>query len=820
MFFKRFSKTPQRAARKQPASNQYESLEDRKMLAVTSLFDAGGLTISLTESGDTVNLVTDGNGNVAVNGELVDGDTNTAGIQTVGANQVTAINFNGLDGLTDLTVQMGGSFNTGSLNAVLFNNINEVVLTGNYVTGSLSGDFSGDGGFFADTPGGSIVVQGATNLNSSDQFNFVLNNGGNDFVNSLSITTEGNVDIRDSNGVNLDQVSAQNLTVNAVNSINDTVDANITVNNLSTFAAAQVNLGNDNAVVDLFTLNSNTTGNFSLNNIDAFGWRGSSVLGSANITAGNLVSMGPGASVDIIGDAVFDVARLRLGVGGSNTFNSGRINVQSEGNAFIFENSGVQLFGENTAPDLSILATGPIVNQANTTITVDGITSLQSTGTIDIGNAAGDLFNSGEVRFFGNDVNYTEDSSTRIGGLANFAVNLSVNSEGFISDTNQAFIVVQENATFISSVDDAMEQAGVQIGDTEGDFFIAGSVSFDVTDGNFSLSENDGTVVASPNGFVNTANAANIRSAGDLINDIGSIVDIDTTAILAGSNIAFGQAGQNDNVQFGSVTLTTNGNATLDQDSRIFLTGNSFVGGNVVLVADGAVEDSSQSFFRADGDALIFGTEIDLGDLDAPVDAGDPGDVFSVGRLRFGSGGDVSISHNGNLVLMGDSDHSANVLRLTATSSLTEAGTISNEAGANLFAQGNFFVTANSDVTLGANASDTINFDNLNFSALGNVDITANFANPNTDSSIFIFGTDNNPNTANELRLTTNVDVFDGTNAVIDVDEFIRVESRNLVLGDTDTDCVMLPDDTRMHEFVTTDGPAAVFADASCPATA
>ena len=129
-------------------------------------------------------------------------------------------------------------------------------------------------------------------------------------------------------------------------------------------------------------------------------------------------------------------------------------------------------------------------------------------------------------------------------------------------------------------------------------------------------------------------------------------------------------------------------------------------------------------------------------------------------------------------------------------------------------------MTANSDVTLGANASDTINFDNLNFSALGNVDITANFANPNTDSSIFIFGTDNNPNTANELRLTTNVDVFDGTNAVIDVDEFIRVESRNLVLGDTDTDCVMLPDDTRMHEFVTTDGPAAVFADASCPATA
>lgn len=795
------------------ANTQYENLEARQLLAVSAVLDGGNLQINLTEAADVATLTTI-DGEVTVNGTAVDGDASTAGIQSVSVGQVNSIEVIGAAGVNDATINLNGAFNTGALNSVSLQNINRGFIGGSYVTNSLTGNFVGDDGFFVDVGTGSIVVNGFTGLNSSDEFDFSFNGANNDFAGAINFSTEGNIEIVDENTITLNAISTNNLTLIAASAINDTTNANIFVSNQTNLTAGSVNLGDESSTVDLFTLTANTDGLFALDNTDFLSFQLDSVLGSADISSGDLVTTGRFASLEIVGDAIFDVNRLRLGVGGSNTFNTGRLNVNSDLNAFVFEDSGVQLFGSNTAPDLDIISRGSISNDPGTTINVSGITGLQSTQTIDIGNAAGDTFNSGLLRFFGNQVSINEDSSTIISGLANFAVDLDIESNGFISDTANAFVVVNENATFISAVDDAMANAGVLLGDSENDFFVAGSISFDVTDGNFNFTENNSTTIASPDGFENQANAINIFSGGDLISGTGAQIDIDTTATLAGDNISIGQGGPDDNVQLGSVNLNTPGNAIVDLESNVFLTGNANVGGNVLVVSDGSIVDGNQSFFNSGGNAQFFGANITLGDMDAPISAGEPGDLFSVGgTLRFGSGGAVSIAENGNILLAADTQ-TASVLNLTSIATDVQQGTINSQDDTTVTVQGNLFVTASANINLGQGDNDSVNFANLNFNANGNVNINAIFEDPN--NSFFIFGTSNNPNAASELRLTTNVDVFDGTSAVIDIDEFVRVEARNITFGDTDTDCVMLPSLAANNEFVTTDGAPSIITDATC----
>jgi hypothetical protein len=260
------------------------------------------------------------------------------------------------------------------------------------------------------------------------------------------------------------------------------------------------------------------------------------------------------------------------------------------------------------------------------------------------------------------------------------------------------------------------------------------------------------------------------------------------------------------------VTFNTDGDVLIGEDDEILLTGSSFVGGNLGLNANGSLTDSNMSFLTVAGRGLFVGTSITLGDLPAPTMQNPDGDILSTGSLRFFSTGDVDITHNGDVVLEGNATHLAVELVLIAGADMAEVGNITNDPGVTVMVIGNMFLESGGDILLGANPTDVINFDNLNFSALGSMTITAMFANP--ASSFFIFGTSNNPNAADELRLVTNVDVLDGVNAVIMVDTFCRIEARNIVLGDTATDCVIVP---AMAEFITTDMPPDVTTNVVCP---
>ena len=786
----------------------YEPLEARQLLAVTSVFNAGELAITLDAQMDVAVFSNDG-ANVTINGGIVDADAVAPGVQAVSINDVTSLSFVGANGVNNASVQLSGLFTGGTIDSMRFEGINNVVLDGEYVVGELDGDFVGANGQFNGF--GSLTVLGAANFNSSSFFTVQLDNENNDFVGPISANTDGVLRISDRSDVLLESIDVGWLIVSADGMIEDTADSAIDVRVITNLGGGSIDLGNNGDAVNVRALVTSTLGSLAINDVDFLQWSGESIVGSANVVAPAMVTQGPFADVTVLGDAVIESQEIRLGVGGSNIFNTGRINVNSNDRVFVWENSSLELFGNNTAVDLDLIATGDITNSPGASINVAEITSVQSTTAVSLGNADDDNFRTGFLEFFANEVDISEDSNTVISGLANFAGNLRLDSNGSITDTDEAFIYIQDNGTFISAVDDAMATAGVVLGDSETDVFMAGNISFDVTDGNFVVQEDNNTTLANPVGFVNRATAVSIISGGSINTAAGFNAVIDTTARFEGANISIGQQDFS-SVEFGSLTLVTPGDAAVEQTGAMFLTGTSTVGGNLGLVTDGSIGDSNTSNLTVGGLASFEGSSILLGDLELPTVNEPLGDFFDVGTLQFNSAGNVDITQDGDMLLAGNANHTANELRLSAIGNLVDFGRIQNGIGADLRAQGNLFLTALDSIDLGVNPADVVNFDNLNFNSPSTVNISATFAD--SENGFFIFGTSNSPNTASDLVLTTNVDVRDGTNAVIDISASLEVNARNIILGDTDTDCLMVPENA---QFNTTDSAAEVTTDDNCP---
>ena len=785
-----------RREKSKTSTTTYSSLEERQLLAVTAAFAGGSLDIALTEAADTAVVSTNGADQVLVNGELVDSDPATGGVQPVATANVTDISITGNKGLTDLDVQLAGIFNSGDLNSVSLNNINEVALTGIYITDSFTGNFNGSGGSL--TGAGSFRAVDFT-INSATDFAVSLLNENNDFDN-VSITTNADVEITDANDIVLLDTAVADLVINAEGSITDAPGTFITADRVTLFGS-EIDLGSDNEV-DFVGLESNTPGSLTLRELNSLTWVGFSPIGSADVQVNGTLDQASQSNVLIEGDADLSGNIVRLGVGGANEFNTGRLNVNSNIRTFVWENSGIELFGLNTTDSLDLLATGDITNSDGAIISVDGITSVQSTTSVELGKAEGDTFNTNSFEFFAPIVDIEEDSNTSITGLANFAGTLTIDSNGSITNGDRAFIFVQELANFISSLNDGADNASVEIGTSRGDFFSAAAVSFEVDNGNFTLSEDDATVLANrPGSEVTFANAISVTSTGVIINGAQAVVTVDTNASFTGQSIDLGLNSTEDNLQFGSLTLNSVAGATVSQNSDVLLTGDSNIGGSLVLlsgqgqVGEGVILDSATSSLTVGSRANFFASEnITIGD--------NAGDLFEADTLTFDSAGIVNITQNGNIALGSDNDHSGGDVTLTALATGTDAGTIVNQEGSTLVTTGTLSLSAASDINIGNAVGDFLVFDNLNFNTSGNVDLVTDFQSP--ESGFTIFGS----NSANELRLTTNVDVEDGNAATLVVDSFIQVTARNIVLGDTDDDCVDLPS-AEFQDFTTTSGVMA-----------
>ena len=89
MFFSNRQRVRKTAKQQRQAqANDYQNLEQRNLLAVTSLFDGGVLSIGLNQGGETA-IVNNVDNVVTVNNQQVDSDPNTAGVQALQANPVS-----------------------------------------------------------------------------------------------------------------------------------------------------------------------------------------------------------------------------------------------------------------------------------------------------------------------------------------------------------------------------------------------------------------------------------------------------------------------------------------------------------------------------------------------------------------------------------------------------------------------------------------------------------------------------------------------------------------------------------------------------------
>lgn len=250
------------------------------------------------------------------------------------------------------------------------------------------------------------------------------------------------------------------------------------------------------------------------------------------------------------------------------------------------------------------------------------------------------------------------------------------------------------------------------------------------------------------------------------------------------------------------MTANTPGNLILDIFGAIELRGDSLIGGDAIIAPTSNVQSAVGSTFAVGGQASVFGPSIQL-----------TRGTFSSSTLRFFTSGPVNISAIGDIVIAGNASHRAGNLRLTST------GSISNLPGATLDVDspsqpGSLRLRAQGDITLGTNPGDRLTFNNLNFQTPGTVTINALFDQPQNQGRIFLYGLGNNRAMARELRLTTNVDVLDGTNTTLEVTDFLEISGRNIFLGDTDTDCLSVPDDAN---FITSQNAPVVTTDPSCP---
>lgn len=517
------------------------------------------------------------------------------------------------------------------------------------------------------------------------------------------------------------------------------------------------------------------------------------------IEAGETISTASAASVQIDGDARFVANRVLLGNGVSDQFNTGRISFEVSQPSEIREDSSLRIFGRNNFAfeGITLGAEGNITAAGDTLFRADSrefASRLEATGNIILGNEAQGRIVIRELGFEGEFVRLTLDGTTNLNGENSASrLRLRIMRPTQITDAAGASLNVLGNATFI--VDGISPAAGGEIilGDSPDDFFRADTISFRAVNGVVDITSSSRTVITSENtGFLNVAETLIVDSAGDLLNDVDSRINISVNAALSGSNIAFGQASSNDFVNFNLVNVTTSGNLTLGLNGQTSLVGANTIGGNALIAATGRVQLAGSSSFSAGGQTSVFGSSILLSQ-----------GSFSTETLRFGSGGSVNIVQYNDIVLAEQTLHSAGDLFLQS------AGSISGLDGAQLSVGSSLRLRAAGDVDL-----DVTRLRSLNFQSAGNVTINALFDSPTNQERIFLFGVGANRVFANGFSLTTNVDVRDGATAFIEVDEFMEIFARNIVLGDSDVDCLAIPADA---VFNTSQNAPNVTTNPTCP---
>ncbi|MBI3268847.1 MAG: filamentous hemagglutinin N-terminal domain-containing protein [Planctomycetes bacterium] len=751
-------------------------------VAGQATFNAAGFDVVLgDQAGDTVNFgsltITGANVSVSEDSALVFAGVNTAtGNLTASANGTITDNaattfavggqatFNA--GANDITLgdDAGDTTNFGSLNVTGVNvTITEdsgTSLTGvNTVTGAL---VLTSGGAMTDVPGTTINVTGQATLNAGAN-DITLGDDPNDVTNFGSLTVTGvNVTISEDSatiftGVN---TATGNLSMTSNGSITDAANTTFAVTGQATFNAGanDITLGDNGGDVTNFGSLTVTGANVTVTEDSGTILTGASaVSGNLVLTANGSITDNAATTINVAGQATFNAGAndITLGDSAGDVTNFGSLNVTGV-NVTITEDSATIFTGVNTATgNLVLNASGTITDAAATTFAVTGQATFNAAGfDITLGDDAGDVTNFGSLNVTGATVTVTEDSGTIFTGVNTATGNLTLTSNGTITDAAATTFAVGGRASFNAGAND------ITLGDDAADVTNFGSLTF--TGVNVTITEDSGSNLTG----VNTATGALVLTANGAITDdaVTTIaVTGQATFNAGGFDITLGdQAG--DTTNFGSLNFT-GGTVAITEDSAMILTGVNTAVGNGTLIANGSITDNAATTLNIGGLATLNAgaNDITLGDNGA--------DVTNFGSLNV-TGANVTISEDSSTLFTGVNTATGNLV-LNSAGAITDVATTT----INVTLQATLNAGAN-DITLGDDPNDVTNFGSLN--------VTGGIVTISEDSATVFTGV----NTAATLTMTSNGSITDNaatTFAVAGAATF-NAGANDITLGDNGAD--------------------------------
>jgi hypothetical protein len=759
-------------------NHNYGTLEARNLLATLIEVNqaTGDLTVQLTDNNDTAVIAIDGNDNVTVNGAQ-DLDTGRLGIQTLPASQITDLVIEGNVSRTGQSVVFNDNF-TGNKTfaSVNLSDVSQVTINGKaHVSGDFDANMTGSGGRFGDATTGQLVVGGRANINAAAN-TIGLNNPGHDF-NELQLTTEGarqSAIVTDVNDLTLVRVDVTgNLEVTAGGDIEDARNTFIEVDRDARFTAASVTLG-DNAgdSTNFFRSAFTTTGHVDVQE-DSNTILVNTDVGSLTLRSVGGIYDGLRTTITVDGHAqLFGNNRVRIGEGGLDVFNAGSYEFRSNGHVHISENSDSVVRGDNQAATMNLKSWGHISDQAGTTIDVSHQSGFEGISVV-LGDAAADTFNTGSMYFWTAELfQVTEDSNSHIVETKNRAGDLRLESAGIITDANDARVTVDRQASFTANA--------VNVGDTNEDWFNAGTVKFE-TSGLFKLSENSDLQLSGDN----SAGRSVINSSGNISNNANTKVNVDGSAAFFADNIVIGTK-SGDEFNAGTIAFRTatsaNGLVEISEDSATTI-------GGVNRANTLRVTSTHSITDGPDSDVLVAGaTELTSGN-NGHIVIGDSGTLrdgtafdaaFESRTLTVNTegSGNALIEEDGDIILKGAIRANSLSLVSAADGRILDTPETQLDVRYNLNVEG-AMVNLGTALLANGSSTDKLEFSTLTFKSTGNVNVSA-------DDSFFLIG---ESSTGGFLTLESEGDIRTTSGSELVSQSGARFEGMDILVGNLADDC-------------------------------
>ena len=335
--------------RSRKRGHDYATLEDRKMLAVTTGFTAGTgvLTINLADANEAAVVDVD-SGNVVVNGSQVG--------TGVAATSVDQIVISGT-GAANQDVTFVGDFANTGLTSVSAVNVDDFAVSGNLsLSGNLTVNASGN---VSDTNGADLIVGGTGSFTAA---NVTLGGATSETrFQQTSFDVSSAVDLQEDDNIVLGSVNAGTVRLSTTGRILDGFTTQINIDGLAELLAENgVRLGDNGAdVFNAGTVNFVAeNGQVSINEDTALNLVGDNLARSINLRSQASITDADDSTLNVQFQSGFTATSVLIGDTDTDEFNSNSIYFFTTGRFDVTEDSDTLIIEEkNFAQSLGLTST-------------------------------------------------------------------------------------------------------------------------------------------------------------------------------------------------------------------------------------------------------------------------------------------------------------------------------------------------------------------------------------------------------------------------------------------------------------------------------